>query len=309
MAHLAERLRAVSVGEPQESHGLQAFGLRWEPGRGPDYLTLDDALAGGHLEVAEVSDGGSVPSLKVTNKGDRPAFLMAGEQLAGGKQNRVLNASILVPARSELPIPVSCVERGRWAYRSTSFGSSGSSSHSKLRRMMHGQVTESYRSAGTPHSKQSEVWREVDRKLGETGSHSPTGQLEQSYADTRTTLEDVVNGLCPPEGACGVAFAYGGRIVGFDLFDRPETLLKLWPKLVRAYAVDAYYEGRPGVTPVERHQVEEWLAAAPAAKEEVFKSPGVGDDVRLEGPTLVGAGLLAEGTPVHVEVFAGGPAA
>ena len=40
-----------------------------------------------------------------------------GEQLAGGKQNRVLNASILVPAKSELPIPVTCVERGRWALR------------------------------------------------------------------------------------------------------------------------------------------------------------------------------------------------
>src|SRR5437763_9356572 len=93
MTHLAERLRAVCVDEPQESHGLQAFGLRWEPGRAPDYLTLDDALAAGQLEVAEVSDGGSVPTLKVTNKGEQLIFLMAGEQLAGGKQNRVLNAS------------------------------------------------------------------------------------------------------------------------------------------------------------------------------------------------------------------------
>jgi hypothetical protein len=288
---------------------LQAFGLRWEPGRGPDYLTLDDALASGLLEVTEVSDGGSVPTLKVTNKGEQLIFLMAGEQLAGGKQNRVLNASILVPAKADLPIPVSCVERGRWAYRSPRFGSSGSSSHSKLRRMMHGHATESYRSHGSPSAKQGEVWSEVDRKLTETCSMSPTAQLEQAYEDTRTTLDDIVKGLQVPEGASGVIFAYGGQIVGFDLFDRPATLSKLWPKLVRAYAVDAYYESRAGVTPVAKRQAEEWLAAAPSAREEVFKSPGVGDDVRLEGPTLTGAGLLAEGTPVHVEVFAGGPPA
>jgi len=309
MTHLKERLQTVKVAEAQESHGLQAFGLRWEPGLGPDYLTLDDALIRGLLEVTEVSDGGSVPTLKVSNKDDRLIFLMAGEQLAGGKQNRVLNASILVPARGELPIPVSCVERGRWAYRSSSFGSSGSSSHSKLRKMMHSHATESYRSMGAPSSRQGEVWQEVDRKLTETCSASPTGQLEQAYADTRVTMDEIVNGLSVPEGASGVVFAYGGRIVGFDLFDRAETLRKLWSKLVRAYAVDAYYERKPEATAVSRAQVEEWLAGTPAAKEEVFKSPGVGDDVRLEAPTLIGAGLLAEGTPVHVEVFAGGPAA
>ena len=80
----------------------------------------------GALEVSEVSDGGSVPSLKVTNKGEKAVFLMAGEHLQGGKQNRVVNASILIGAKSEVPIPVSCVERGRWAYRAAHFAGSGS---------------------------------------------------------------------------------------------------------------------------------------------------------------------------------------
>ena len=50
--------------------------------------------------------------------------------------------------------------------------------------------------------------------------------------------------------------------------------------------------------------MRDWLRTAPQSKEETFKSPGLGDDVRLEGATLVGAGLLVEGRPVHVEVFA-----
>ncbi len=148
MVMLATRLQTVRVDEPLQAGNLQIFGLHWEAGDGPNYTTLDDGLAAGLLEVTEVSDGGTVPTLKVHNKGDTLAFLMAGEQLAGGKQNRVLNASILVAAHSELPIPVSCVERGRWAYRGPRFGSSGSSSHGRLRKLMHMHATESYREHG-----------------------------------------------------------------------------------------------------------------------------------------------------------------
>jgi hypothetical protein len=304
MVSLATRLQTVRVDAPVQAGSLQVFGLRWETGAGPDYTTLDDGLAAGLLEVTEVGEAGSVPTLKVHNKGDALAFLMAGEQLAGGKQNRVLNASILVPAHSELPIPVSCVERGRWAYRGPHFGSSGSSSHGRLRKLMHSHATDSYRKSGRPSSKQGEVWAEVDRKLAETCSHSDTSLLEQAYLDSERVLTGEVGSLPPPEGASGAVFAYGGKIVGFDLFDRAETLTKLWPKLVRAYALDAVVSKDDAGKTVTPAEVEAWLAKAVGAKEEVFKSPGVGDDVRVEGKDLVAAGLVVEERPVHVEAFA-----
>jgi hypothetical protein len=302
---LVERLQAVRVGEPAEAGGLQVFPLSWEPGAGPRYVTLDDGLAAGLLEVTEVSDGGSVPTLKVHNKGEALAFLMAGEHLSGGKQNRVLNASILIAPHSELPIPVSCVERGRWGYRSTQFGSSGSSSHGALRRMMHAQATAGYRSEGTPSSDQGSVWREVDRKLGESGSFSNTQYLHKAYEDTEADLRAVTEHLPVPPGACGAAFAHGGRIVGCDLFDRPAALAALWGKLVRAYAIDARVA--PAAAPrVSAEAVRGWLRGAAGAREEVFQSPGVGADVRVEGPTVQAAGLLVDDHPVHVEMFAQG---
>jgi len=252
--------------------------------------------------VCEVSDGGSVPQLKVVNKDDLAVFLMAGEHLRGGKQNRVLNASILVAAHTELPIPVSCVERGRWAYRASHFAGSGSSSHSTLRKMMHGHVTRSYRASGAPSSDQGEVWREVDRKLTETGSSSPTCHLDACYEATEPVLREVTAQLAVPEGAYGAVFAFGGQIVGFDLFDRPQTLGRLWEKLVRAYAIDARVA--PDAPRISIAGVREWLQAATEAKEEVFKSAGLGEDVRLESPRLVAACLRVEDQPVHVEAFA-----
>ena len=310
MTTLSTLLQTVAVSDPVVAGGLQVFALRWPDVAGQVYTTLDEGLATGLLEVTEFGEAGTVPTLKVANKGDVMAFLMAGEQLSGGKQNRVLNASIMIAGRSELPTPVSCVERGRWGYRSPQFGSGGSSSHSSLRRVMHASVTKSYRASGKASSDQGEVWREVDRKLTECGSHSDTMMLQQMYDDKHEELAAAMRSLAVPEGTSGAVFAYGGRIVGFDLFDRPATLARLWLKLVRAYAVDAQYAPQEGVTPVSTDDVQAWLRGAGQAKEEKFKSAGLGDDVRLECPTLIGAGLVVNEQPVHVEVFAGGgPAA
>lgn len=299
---LADRLQHLHVSDPVEAGGLQVFGLRWEVAPKLDYRTLDEAVEAGLIEVTEASEGGSVPILKVRNKDGLPVFLMAGEHLRGGKQNRVLNASILIDGMVELPIPVSCVERGRWAHRSATFAGSGSSSHSHLRKMMHAQVTSHYRSEGTARSDQGEVWREVDRKLTETQSGSPTQYLEKAYEDVECDLAPVAEQLTAPEGAHGAVFAYGGQIVGFDLFDRPTTLARLWAKLVRAYAIDARVaEKKDAVTPAG---VRAWLAGATPGKQEVFKSAGLGDDVRLESGGLVAACLAVGDQPVHVEAFA-----
>jgi hypothetical protein len=307
MTHtISERLRNVQIAEPVEAGGLQVFGLYWDNPGGPDYQTLDEAVVAGVLEVSEVTQGGSVPNLKVHNKGKSAVLLMAGEHLRGGKQNRVLNTSILIAADSEVAIPVSCVERGRWAYRSPQFAGSGSSSHSRLRRMMHGQVTQCYRDCGAAGSDQGEVWSEVDRKLAETASQSPSHYLNKAYEDNEVHLRPMLEQLPAPEGACGAVFAYGGQIVGFDLFDRPSTLAVLWEKLVRAYAIDARVA--EDARRVEAKEVRTWLEGAGVCKEEVFKSAGLGDDVRLESDHLVAACLRVAEHPVHVEAFAQGMA-
>jgi len=302
MVALQERLKHVRVGEPVAAGPLQVFGLRWDSERPVGYRTLDEALAGGELEVTEVSEGGSVPTLRVINKGAGRVLMIAGEQLVGAKQNRVLNVTILVEANSKLDVPVSCVEAGRWGYLSRKFRSAGSSSHAYLRAMMSKQAHGSYRISGKPSSDQSAVWREVDRKLGAMGSASPSRELEAVYQDHRARLDKVIAEAKLPEDCCGVVFAFGGRVAGLDLFDKPATLTRLMPKLVQAYAVDALEQ--PGdQAPVSRADVENWLHAASGARFERFDSPGLGDDVRIEGRSAVGAGLVVEEQPVHVELF------
>ncbi|MBI4584885.1 MAG: hypothetical protein HY717_12800 [Planctomycetes bacterium] len=287
---------------PRAAGRLQVFGLRWQIPSSLSYLTLDEALAAESIEVTEISEGGSVPALKVRNHGEALVFLMAGEQLIGAKQDRVLNASLLVVGRSDLSIPVSCVEQGRWRYRSPKFGSAGTASHSYLRAKMSKASQASYKHFGTPDADQGEVWNEVSRKLHALGSSSPSAALHQVYEDQKSRLQEMIENMPAPEGASGAVFTFNGRIAGMDLFDQSQTLKKLWPKLLRAYAIDAM-ESPPDSPPVSLEAVRAWLESAMKAESREFKSPGLGSDWRLETEELVGASLVVGESPVHTELF------
>jgi len=301
--NVLEGLRNAEIAGSSQAAALQVFGLKWTIADGHDYSTLDEALEQKSLEVTEVDASGRVPTIKVVNKSERMVFLMAGEELVGGKQNRILNASMMVPARGEMPIPVTCVERGRWGYKSRNFSSGNTSSHSTLRRMIARQVSGSYRIEGRPSTDQGAVWREVDRKMETMGSKSSSDALHDLYTDHAKKLDDMVGRCSLPEGANGAAFAISGRIVGADLFDKPGTLRKLWSKLVRGYAADALEDPTEKPPTVEARDVSEWLRSASGAKQQWFDSPGVGKDVRIEGDRLVGASLVVDQRPIHLELF------
>ena len=68
------------------------FGLRAPVVRGTDYTMLDEALAARTVEIGEVSEGGSVPQLKVTNRGARAVLLVASSSPASRCASSELNA-------------------------------------------------------------------------------------------------------------------------------------------------------------------------------------------------------------------------
>jgi hypothetical protein len=300
---LEQAFASLRVESPLEYQGMRVFGLRWhEPRPSPEYATLDEALQRQDLEVTEISEGGSVPRLQVVNHGDTMVFIMAGEELVGAKQNRVLNVSMMVKPHSEQPIPVSCVEAGRWSYRSKKFSSSDITSHGLLRGMMSRQVHESYRRHGTPNSAQGAVWQEISRKLRSMGSRSASSELRQVFEDRRAKLDEILAHLQAPTDWSGAVFVQGNRIAGLDLFDKPGTLAKLWAKILRGYAIDTL-EKEEETPSLSQEDVLQWLASLAAAQTEEFASPGTGRDVRMEAANAHGAALLVEHAPIHVEVF------
>src|SRR5215469_7354079 len=113
---LKEEFSRIEIGRSSQFRNLTLFPLfpRNASISDLDYLLLEDAIAQGKVRIAELQAGGSVPELSLTNMGELPVLLVDGEELIGAKQNRVLNLTILAPAKQTIVIPVSCVEAGRW---------------------------------------------------------------------------------------------------------------------------------------------------------------------------------------------------
>src|SRR5215208_6304293 len=129
---LAQALQRLKIMGPV-SHGLlHIFALQGDTHAEQDISLLEGALQAGTLHVEAPHEAGSVPELRVVNDGTSQVLILEGDELIGAKQNRVVNSSVLVAAKSELVLLVSCVERGRWSYRSRAFTSGRGSPHLAL---------------------------------------------------------------------------------------------------------------------------------------------------------------------------------
>jgi hypothetical protein len=277
------------------------------PRRTPPYFTLDDALSAKACEITEVSEHGSVPELRVINRGPEPVLIVDGEELIGAKQDRVVNLTILVAAQADLTIPVSCVEAGRWRARSRTFASAPRAQYAAGRAKRMSQVTASIRDIGARHADQADVWHGIAEKSARLGASSPTSAMEAMYLDHGARLDRFVQALPPLDRQSGALFAVNGEIVGLDVFDRPETLRKLLPKLVRSVALDAIDRQLVDAPRAKRLDVNAavpyFIAALSSARAHVSPALGMGDDVRLSAPGLTGAALVVDGVVIHASGF------
>ena len=267
------------------------------------YRILDEALTAGMLTIAELGEGGTVPELAVTNRGDVRVLIVDGEELVGAKQNRIVNTSVLVEAHRTLRLPVSCVEAGRWRGETAQFSSGGSQYNARGRQKKIAEVSDSLLLSGRPVASQSRVWSDIHTKLDRLGVSSKTGALHDATVAYGADLHGYQVALASPlPRQVGAAFALGGSLIGLDLFDQTRTLAALLPKLVASYALDALEE-RTADAPPPSAVVASWLEAVSRASPEPHPAAGLGQDVRLSAPKLAGAALECEGVALHLSAF------
>lgn len=211
---------------------------------GPEYLTMKEALGAGVLAVTEVSEGGSVPNLKAVNKGETPVLLLDGEEVAGAKQNRILNTTILIMGKSEVTIPVSCTEHGRWSYESRAFYDSGIMMQSNLRTLHRESVNRSMAAGAGPRGNQGEVWDNIAMIAERVDVRSSTGAMRDIYEQRKDELEDYLRAFVCLPAQKGLLVFIGGRPVGFDYLSSDRAFKQIFPKLLKSYAMEAWIAAR-----------------------------------------------------------------
>ncbi|NBN96800.1 MAG: hypothetical protein EBV41_04135, partial [Actinobacteria bacterium] len=169
-------------------------------------------IAGDELVVTELATP-TVPQLQVHNPTAGELLIPAGKVLSGGRQTRVVNVSIVVPAGATIVIPVSCVEAGRWSGRNL-FADSRRFASRRVRATKARSVKRNLDAFKSKASAQGEVWRSISHELNMRGVHS-AGELilgMDENLDDRSDRVQVVDKFIRvgvQAGQVGVAVAHG----------------------------------------------------------------------------------------------------
>ena len=304
---LVSTLDSLRIGAPTQRDRLTVWPLTVRDGaagqaRSLDYIPLSEALEKGSAEIEEVSEDGSVPNVLIRNHAPQAVLVLFGEEMRGAKQNRVANATFLVPPRDRVVIDVSCVEAGRWSRRRRSAGGTakfdelGSIVSHRLRHKMSLSVRRALEAKRGYRADQGEVWSEVGRRLSESDTHSATASYSDHHRARRRALAGIRDEVHATVGQIGLVAAIDGEVVGVDVIGRPDVFLRYFERLLDAYAIDALDMPRAdGAARAARApDPHAFLASLRAARGRPEPSIGLGQDLRLTSESIEGCALVTD---------------
>ena len=293
------------LGHTFTAHGLGVIPIiSKETPNFPHLDNLDQALEKGTLTIKEVSEEGEVPFLVVDNNGDHPLLLLEGEELFGAalKQNRIINTTVIVLSNTICKIPVSCIERRRWSYKQDESPKGDTAIfRARSRAVQKQSVSASLLRQGTYQSDQRAVWDEVEQSLRDLHVHSETADYREARAHVSHRLEQVVDSVRPVENQIGAIFTAKHGVLGAELIGSPFCFAASIQKIVRSFAFDVVV-----VEDIQREQfakAESWWENTVQKEFTRHRSPGAGEDIRLQTSDLIGSGLLWGRNLIHLSAF------
>ncbi len=304
------RLSGLEIGKPRTIWNLTLVPLSGNGASPLDYLLLDDALLAEKVAVEEVIEGGSVPELRMANFSNRFVLVVDGTELVGGKRNRIVNASFLIPPESMVKIPVSDVGQER---RSRNPGQEFRASrqfapHSIRRENVAYQNTTPDKKRGYL-SDQGKVWAHVAEMSQKLGIPTPTGSMNEVMERKQDAIDGYRMCMALEGTETGTAFFVNGIFRGIELFDRATTFKKMCPKLLSGIAVDAMMaqgdrppEPRASSGEATEH-VRRVLDEVGKSLFEMYDPVGAGEDLRYDAKLSFGKALQYGADLIHFSAF------
>jgi hypothetical protein len=251
---------------------------------------LDQQLA----EVTEVDQSGSVQQLYVLNHSQSHLLIYEGSLLKGAKQNRVVNATLLLPPVSKNVIPASCVEQGRWNYSSRSFAKSEYDAPQFLRKSIRKNVSASKSLMGD----QSEVWNEIRHFSTVKKVANRSSDFEDMYRRSAKTESLFPVGLQLPP--CHGVFLDVSGNCSMDFVASQQAFASVQARLIAGYEQQARHETKSLASeenPVQK--VVKWITEG-----SVFTQPsaGSGTDIRIQTELAYISALVSEEEVVSVSI-------
>ena len=269
----------------------------------PKLDLLEEALIKGTVTITETSESGEVPFLKLDNTGHDPLLILEGEELVGGKQNRIVNTSIVILGGMVIKIPVSCMEAGRWASRREDFASGEAVFPAKSRARQKESVSYNLLREGNYRSDQGRVWDQVSLSLHQMSAASPTADFRAARLKGAHQIESFVEAFHPVAGQLGAIFVTKDGILGLELLANSELFGRCAKKIIRSFAFGVLSDDN--LESVSPEAATIWWEKVRETAFTCHPSPGAGEDFRSGTADLIGSGLLWNDALVHFSCFPG----
>lgn len=294
-----QTLETASIGHPITRGGVSLFPIYLhQTASGLDYQPAISESANGNLVIDEHNNG-TVANLTVTSHANEPILIPQGDTMIGGLQNRTFNTTVLLAAKFDGPVPVSCVEAGRWGHHSE-FRHGETLAPRRVRRTTTSSVTSNMSTSGARYSDQSSVWDSVDSELHRAQVDSRTRSAYDAYETTHHRVGELAE-LGPLPGQHGVIASFGRRIVAADVFEHPHILAAYWRSIVNSLAFDAGhdYQGRPSATNALR-----FLRRVAHSRRAEHPGVSLGVEMRIADARVEAQGLRVGDSLIHLSAFA-----
>lgn len=247
------------------------------------YISLRSAVLSQKAQVTEVSEAGNVPKVKIINNSKEFILIPQGEHLEGAKQNRIVNTSILVEPESEIIIPVSCIEQGRWHHIRPDFIPGEELVAYKLRKHTSVEVSKNLKQRGEFNSNQASVWNFIENDFMKDEIHHHTSSYS-AYMKEKLNRERIEKfDYTLPANINGAAIFIGDKLLSFEYFSYQNYFDEIKDRLIRAVIIDAQDYNRYELKTTADYKfifmskIGELLDAEQIHK----KSIGVGDDYKI----------------------------
>ena len=291
-------LDRISIGHPITRLGVSFF---------PVYLAqVASLIATGRLHGVTITEraDAAVPVVVVNNTTGMWVLVPAGTVVTGGRQNRTLNLSVLVPAHTSLEVPVNCVEAGRWSGDGV-FGLDDMFVSRRVRRIMQRTLVDNL-GRGHRGADQGQIWATVSEELDRLRVVSTTHNFSDVASalnrdDRRAAAVEELVSKGPLPGQVGVVVCHGSRVVSADLFATPDMFACHWEALVRSAMLEA--SDRPRTAP-SATKVLSFLRSFAKAKAMIVPGVGAGREHHVDTDRIAGQALVLDDVVVHASMFA-----
>ncbi len=292
-------MESVKAEEPFFLRNLVVFPLVGGGTTNGHYLSLQEASEQGWIQLLDTED---VNDIVLRYQGDAPVVLMEGEEVLGARQNRVFVTTVVAERPVETPVPVVCVEQGRWS-GGTTFQSSGTVAYPSLRALLSLSVYQNFTEFQEYAADQQAVWHSIRTTLSRLRVHSQTQSLHDSFDQLQDFLDDYLEDAEFPENTRGLLSLAGGRVLGLDLFASPGLFRKFHRWVLRGYTLEALMLMNLPTPYPDEARVGQFLEAVSRMPYRRF--PGVvhGEEYRAKSQNLVARATVHQGHLVHLSAF------